>query len=163
MSVAHVSATPTALAQVPSLGYRILGGTARLVLLLIVLVGIPSAALAYVGSFGIPLPVSIATVVGAGGVIAVLSTAKYIARPTRGYGPLSVATSLASLGYLVVLGLNATYRIGVPGHAASISVSYLWLVDLLLLVPAIGLIAGVVTTLEDARRPGERLAYDYPT
>ncbi len=162
MSVAARAAFLPSYSRIPSLGYRILAGTARLVLLLIALVGVPAAALAYLDSLGISLPVPIPTVVGAWVAIAVLSTARAIARPTRAYGPLSVATSAVTIAYLLVLRLASPYRLAAPSHSLAISVGYATFLDLVLLVPALLLVAGIVTTVEDVRFPGERLPYDYP-
>jgi hypothetical protein len=147
---------------VPSLGYRILAGGTRLVPLLVALVGLPVAALTFLQSHGITLPVSILTVTFAGVVISVLSTARYIVRPTRAYGPVSVATSAVTIGYLFVLVLQSPYQISVPGSTVAIAIGYARLLDLILIVPALALVAGLVTTVEDLVRPRERLRFDYP-
>ncbi|MGD0250652.1 MAG: hypothetical protein ABSB97_07205 [Thermoplasmata archaeon] len=152
----------TGASAVPSLGYRILAGGARLVPLLVVLVGLPVAALTFLQSHGISLPVSILTVEVAGIVISVLSTLRYILRPTRLYGPLSVATSAVTIGYLLVLLAQATYRITIPNSSAVVAIGYTRLLELALIVPLLALAAGLVTTVEDLRAPRERLPYDYP-
>jgi len=148
--------------SIPSLGYRILAGGARLVPLLVGLVGLPVAALTLLQSHGISLPVSIVTVTVAGVAISVLSTVRYIVRPTRAYGPVSVATSGVTLAYVLVLLTQSTYRISVPGSTVSIALGYARLLDLILLVPALALVAGLVTTVEDIVAPRERLPFDYP-
>jgi hypothetical protein len=148
--------------HVPSLGYRVLAGALRLVPLVILLVGLPVAVLTYLASHQISLPVSIATVTIFGIAIAALSTARYISKPTPAYGPLSMATSAVTLAYLFTLWLQATYRIAVPNSAVTISIGYVELIDLLLLIPALGLIAGMITTVEDLRSPTERLPFAYP-
>ncbi len=148
--------------QLPSLGYRILVGGLRLVPLLILLVGLPDAALAYLASRGISLPVSVVTVTIAGSVISVLATARYIFRPSRAYGPISAATSGVTLVYLLVLWAGATYHIAVPATSVVLTIDYAKLIALLVLVPAIALGAAIVTTIEDLRHPGERLPFDFP-
>jgi hypothetical protein len=148
--------------QVPSLGYRILAGGGRLVPLLVVLVGIPVAGLEYLAAHQVSLPISIVTVAGYGVAISVLSTARYVAKPTRAYGPLSMATSVVAFSYLFTLWLQATYRISVPNSAMTISIGYVELVDLLLLVPALALVAGLISSVEDLRSPTERLPFDFP-
>jgi hypothetical protein len=148
--------------QVPSLGYRILAAGARLVPLVIALIGLPVAALNYLSAHQISLPVSVATVTVFGIAIAALSTARYIVKPTPAYGPVSMATSAVTLAYLFTLWLQATYRISVPSSAVTISLGYAELVDLLLIVPALALVAGLVTMVEDLRTPRERLPFDFP-
>jgi hypothetical protein len=154
--------THAGMAQIPSLGYRILAGGARLVPLVVVLIGLPVAGLNYLASRQISLPVSVATVTAYGIAISALSTARYIVKPTRAYGPVSMATSAVAFAYLFTLWLQATYRISVPNSAVSISVGFVELVDLLLLVPALALLAGLLTSVEDLRSPTERLPFDFP-
>ena len=147
---------------VPSLGYRILAGGLRLIPLLVLLVGVPDTALSYLSARGITLPVSVLTVTTGGIAISVLVTARYIFRPTRAYGPLSVLTSGVTLAYLFVLWLGATYHIAVPESSLVLTIGYAELIALLLIVPALALVAGLVTTIEDLRFPGERLPFDFP-
>lgn len=148
--------------RIPSLGYRILAGGLRLLPLIVLLVGLPDAALAFLQSHGIQLPLSILTVTVAGLAIAVLSTARYILKPTAAYGPLSIAVSLVTIAYLLTLYLIATFVLALPGHAISIGLGVTGIVGLLLLVPTLSLCAGIVTTVEDLRHPRERLPFDYP-
>jgi hypothetical protein len=148
--------------QVPSLGYRILAGGARLVPLLVVLVGLPVAGLQYLAAHQVSLPVSVVTVAAYGVAISALSTVRYVVKPTRAYGPVSMATSAVAFSYLFTLWLQATYRISVPTSAVTISVGYVELIDLLLLVPALTLVAGLLASVEDLRSPMERLPFDFP-
>ena len=148
--------------RIPSLSFRILAGGLRLLPLIVLLVGLPDAALTFLQSRGIQLPLSILTVTVAGLAIAVLSTARYVLKPTRAYGPLSIAVSLVTIAYLLTLYLIGTFVLNLPGHAISIGLGVTGIVGLLLLVPAISLLAGIVTTVEDLRAPRERLPFDYP-
>lgn len=148
--------------RVPSLGYRILAGALRLIPLAILLIGLPVAVLSYLSAHQISLPVSIVTVTTFGIAIVALSTARYISKPTSAYGPVSMATSAVTLAYLFTLWLEATYRIAVPNSAVTVSIGYGELIDLLLLIPALALIAGLITTVEDLRSPRERLPFDFP-
>jgi len=148
--------------EVPPLGSRILAGGTRLVPLLVVLVVLPVALLQYLAAHQVSLPVSVVTVAVYGVAISTLSTARYIAKPTRAYGPLSMATSAAALSYLFTLWLQATYHISVPNSAVTISVGYVDLVDLLLLIPALSFVAGFLASVEDLRSPTERLPFDFP-
>ncbi len=153
---------PTHGFQIPPLGQRILASGLRLVPLLVLLVGLPLAGLTFLGSHGISLPVSDLTVTGFGLAIAVLAAARSVVRPSRAYGPVSIATSATAFVYLLVLLTEASYHIAVPGSSVTISLNVARLIALLLLVPAFGIAAGVVTTIEDARHPMERLPYEYP-
>jgi hypothetical protein len=148
--------------QVPSLGWRITVAALRLIPLVIVLIGLPVAALSFLQSNAIALPLSIATVAIAGAVIVALSTARYIAKPTSLYGPLSLASSGFVLAYLYYILLQASYVLQVPGSDVTIHLNYALFLELLLLVPALALASGLVTTIEDYRSPRERLPYDYP-
>lgn len=148
--------------RIPSLGYRILAGGLRLVPLLVLLVGLPDAILAYLTSWGVALPVSEITVTVAGVVIAVLSTATYIARPTGAYGPLGMATSGVVAVYLLVLWEGASYHLTIPNSSVVLTIGYADLILLFLIAPAIGIVVGLVTTVEDLRHPGERLPFDFP-
>jgi hypothetical protein len=157
------SPTPPTLGyRIPSLGWRITVGALRMIPLIILLVGLPAAALGFLASHSIPLPLSIAAVTIAGAVLVALSTARYIARPTGFYGPLSIASGAFVLGYLLYILSRSSYLFHVPGTDVTVGVSFTQLVELLLLVPALALASGVVTTIEDARSPRERLPFDFP-
>lgn len=148
--------------RIPPLGNRILVGGLRLIPTVLLLVGIPAGILTYLGSHGLNLPLSVLTVTIAGLVIAALSTARYVLKPTRLYGPLSIATSAVALVYLLAILAVAQVTLHLSHPAISIGVDYSKIIELVLLVPALGLAAGVVTTIEDVRSPRERLPFDYP-
>jgi hypothetical protein len=148
--------------HVPALGYRIIISGLLLVPAIVLLVGFPVAALAFLQTHNIALPIPIATVALFGFAIAILIAARYVAKPTRLFGPLSIATSVVGLLYLVVLYFQATYQFSLPNANASIAITYLRLIELLMLVPAFTIAAGVVTTVEDFRAPTERLPFDFP-
>ncbi len=148
--------------RVPSLGWRITVASLRLIPLMLLFIGLPVAVLEFLESHSISLPLSIAVVTIAGVVITALSTARYIAKPNRLYGPLSIASSAFVLIYVFYILGQSTYAFQVPGSDLTVHLAYTTLIELLLLVPALALLAGVVTTVEDARAPRERLPYDYP-
>jgi hypothetical protein len=148
--------------HVPSLGWRITVAALRLIPLVILFIGLPVAALSFLQSHSIALPLSIVIVAVAGAVIVALSTARYIAKPTSAYGPLSVASSAFALGYLYYILLQSTYDLALPGSDFTLHLTFSDFVLALMVVPALALAAGVVTTIEDARVPRERLPYDYP-
>lgn len=148
--------------RVPSLGFRLITGTAYLVLLVILLVAIPVAGLEYLRSFGVALPIAIPTEILYGLLISALVATRYVLRPTAAYGPLLMATAVVTIVFLWTLLLQSTYAISVPHTPASLSVDFARIVELLLLVPALALVAGAITTAEDLRNPAERLTFDYP-
>ncbi|MCI4373000.1 MAG: hypothetical protein L3K02_05100 [Thermoplasmata archaeon] len=148
--------------RVPTLGWRITVAALRIIPLMILFIGLPVAALGFLQSHSIPLPLSIVVVTIAGAIITALSTARYIAKPTRIYGPLSVAASAFVLIYVLFLLGQSTYSFQIPGSDISLHLGYTTLIELLLLVPALALVAGIVTTVEDARAARERLPYDFP-
>jgi hypothetical protein len=84
-----------------------------------------------------------------------------VARPTRAYGPLSLAGSVILFLYLLALARSGTVTIAI-GSGASFQLSYGSAILLIAVVPLIGALAAAVTTAEDARHPGERLPFDYP-
>ena len=162
---ANVSAGRTPLqlgARIPSLGYRILIAALRLILSFVVFVALPVAVLAYVHSRGLAIPVSIAAVTTWGLILLVLTAARYILKPTVAYGPLSIAVAAVFFAYLYYLVLLSPYRFVLPGGSASIAAGYSEFLELLMIVPAVEIIAGILTTIEDAVHPGERLPFDYP-
>jgi hypothetical protein len=148
--------------RIPSLGWRITVAALWLIPLMVVFIGLPVAALVFLQSNSIALPLSIVAVTIAGAVIIALSTARYIGKPTRLYGPLSVASSAFVLIYVLYILGQSTYAFQLPGSDFTLHLSYTTLVELLLLVPILSLGAGVATTVEDARAPRERLPYDFP-
>jgi hypothetical protein len=148
--------------RVPSLGYRILVAALRLIPSFFLLVALPVAVLAFVNSQGVAIPISTNAVIVWGFLLLGLGTARSILKPTRAYGPLSVATSLVSILYLLYLIALSPYRLVVPGGSASIAAGYSMFLELAMIVPAIGLVAGLLITIEDARAPTERLPFDYP-
>ena len=148
--------------RIPSLGWRITLGALRMIPLVLLLVGVPAAVLTFLSDNGVALPLSILTVTIFGVVICAASTARFIAKPYRLYGPLCVAASAVTILYLLVILAASTYTITIPNTPMSLTVSYTELVELLLIVPLLTLSAGVVTAIEDGRSPQERLPFDFP-
>jgi len=162
VSVPGPSGPPPGTYQIPSLGWRILGGALRLIPLVIVLIGVPVAILSYLASQGVSLPLPIATVEFAGIVITALVVARYVWKPTAAYGPLAIATAAATIVYLYLILLDATYRLTIPNYGVTITLGYSTLILLLLIVPALALAAGALTLIEDATAPRERWPFDFP-
>lgn len=156
--------TPTASVhfRIPPLGTRLSVGALRLVLLFLALVVVPVGVLETLRSLSIPVPISIQTEEVYGISISVLLAARYVLRPTRAYGPLCIAAATATILFLFTLLVQSSYHLAIPQAAVAVTISFAAVVILLLLIPCFALAAGIVTTLEDARWPGERLEFDYP-
>jgi hypothetical protein len=148
--------------RVPSWGWRILGGALRLIPLALILVGVPVAIMTFLQSYGISLPFPIVVVELAGVVLTALIVMRYIFRPTSLYGPLAISVSAVSLVYLFYILQHSTYVLRIPNAQIAIGITYTDLVLLLMIVPALTLVAGIVTTIEDVAHPRERLPFDYP-
>jgi hypothetical protein len=148
--------------RVPSWGWRILGGALRLVPLVLLLIGLPVALLTFLQSNGISIPYPIAVVELAGIALTILIVARYMFKPTALFGPLAMAVAGVSLAYLYYLYEHSTYVLRIPNAPVAIGLTYSDLILLLMIVPALGLAAGAITTVEDVRRPRERLPFDYP-
>jgi len=162
---APANVTPPASAlpyRIPSLAYRILIAGFRVVLAFVFFVAIPVAVLAYVHSRGVAIPISIAAVTTWGLLLLILSAARYVLKPTAAFGPLSIAVSGVFFAYLYYLVLLSPYRFVLPGGSASLAASYSMFLEILMIVPAVEILAGILTTVEDVAHPGERLPFDYP-
>jgi hypothetical protein len=156
------AAPPPAGYQVPSLGWRILGGALRLVPMIVLLIGLPVALFSFLQAHGISPPIPILTIEYFGIALSILITLRYILKPTGAYGPLAIATAGVSLGYLYLLLVTATYAITIPNADVTLSVGYARLILILMIGPALALTAGVLTLIEDLNHPKERLPFDYP-
>jgi len=147
--------------RVPSVGRRIAVAVLRLVPLLFVFVVVPYLLLRRLDAIGVGTALSWPVLAIAGTVLAVLSTARYLARPTRAYGPLSVLQSAVGLLYLLYLASAATARVAFGG-GVTFTIGYAEIFWILTVVPVVGIGAGLVTTVEDFRHPGERLPWEFP-
>lgn len=147
---------------VPSLGHRILVATLGLIPSFFLVIALPVAALTFVSAQGIAVPIPVDAVIVGGVLLLGLGAARSILKPTAAYGPLSIATSLVALLYLAYLVSLSPYRFGIPGGSASVAAGYSTFLELAMIVPALGVLAGILTTWEDAHAPKERLPFDYP-
>jgi hypothetical protein len=139
-------------------------GALVFILLLVVLVVLPLWALGLIGQYGVGYGLPVALVLYGGLVIVVLNTCARVTKFERCYGPLSVAASLASLAYLLVLAQHATIQYSSSGGGTVISamVGYGDFIRLLCIVPAIGVVSGLLMTMQDLYYPGARLPLDFP-
>jgi len=148
--------------RIQSLGYRILVAALRMIPSFFVLVTLPVAALTFVNSRGIAIPISTFSVTAWGIALVALGAARYVLRPTRAFGPVSIAASTVGLLYLLYAISLSPYRLTVPSGTASIVAGYSMFLELVIIVPALGIAVGALVTLEDATAPTERLAFDFP-
>ncbi|HYK92723.1 MAG TPA: hypothetical protein VEY07_01610 [Thermoplasmata archaeon] len=148
-------------ADIPSLSRRVVIGALRLLPLLFVWVFLPYGALRGLDSVGVATSLSVTTIVVVGAILSVLSTVRYIVKPTRAFGPVGALGSGIAAGYLLLLAQSAEFTISGP-NGIGISIEYGTVLELLAIVPLFGLAAALVTTAEDISRPGERLPFDYP-
>jgi hypothetical protein len=148
-------------ANIPSLTRRVAFASLRLVFLLLFFVAIPLGLLSALAARGIQTPVSLITVSTVGIVLSVLGAAATIARPTRAYGPIALVSAGLFFVYLIDLARNGTVTFSV-GSGATFQLSYGSAILLVAVMPILSLVAASLTTLEDARHPGERLPFDYP-
>ncbi len=157
---------PFARPRYPSLTTRVAMGVLVFLGVFVVLVVLPPYLVHVLNSNGVPVTFSPGNLVYAGTALAALSAAYYGARPTVAYGPIGIVTDLSELAYLYALYLAAPYRFSLNGFGGSASgvVAIGWATILLILVVGslIGLARNIGITLEDLRRPGERLWRTYP-
>jgi hypothetical protein len=149
------------LVKIPSLTRRLVIGGVIVVITIMALVLIPYYVLAVVQGYGVSLGLSLGSIVLYGIVLALLSGAAYVLKPTGAYGPTLALGSAVALLYL--LAMYEAASIFVLYHGAGVVVTYATLVLLLMAIPSLKLIAAIVTTVEDALHPGERLPFDYKT
>jgi hypothetical protein len=140
---------------------RIIFGSIIAAVSIIGLVVIPYKIVTTLQGYGLILGLSLWVIVAFGVVLTALTAAAYIAQPTKAYGPLFIAKSGVALAYLFVLAGAASFSLSVKG-GTSVSMEWSALIWLVMIIPAIKIIAGLVITLEDVRHPGERLPYDFP-
>jgi hypothetical protein len=147
--------------HVPSLTRRLIVGVLIGIGLFVVLVIVPLQVLARLSNLpvGFTTQVPLGAIELSGTIIAVLYAARSVLRPTRAFGPVSVAGSLFSLLYLLYLAPLASVGVGVD--RIGVALVFGGLLTLLAVVPLLGMCAGVVATVEDFARPGERVRYEY--
>lgn len=147
--------------KIPSLARRLIVATLMLIPLLIFWVGLPTAALSELGSHGVDSSLGIQTVSIAGVVLSFLAASRYAVRPTRGYGPVAFLAGVVTSAYLLAIVPFANLSLTIGG-SVDLTLNYGPALLLLAIVPVFGAAAGLVTTIEDGLRPGERLPFDYP-
>lgn len=158
----HTDLAPTGKPyRVPSLARRLALGTVLLFPFVILYIVLPTLALGQFSRIGLTSPIPTFLIVAGGAALSILGAARYIVKPTRAFGPVWVTGSLVALGYLLLLLPYASFSVA-PGNNATLTLDYRMLLILVMAIPAISLVAGLVTSWEDARHPKERLPYDFP-
>jgi hypothetical protein len=157
---APTAGTPKPVLRIPPLGRRIAYGSIRAALTIVAIVIVPWWLFNLVNGYGFTTPISIAGLVLLGIVVAVVGGLRCIARPTKAFGPLTSVASLVSLAYLLYLIPIASVGFS-PDDKISIALDFGKFLQYALLVPLFGIAAGIVTTVEDLVRPGERVFYEY--
>lgn len=148
--------------RIPSLARRVVVGSLLTLVLIFFLVVLPLALLSrleHLPTVSLTFPVTRTEVAAYGTALAVLYGLRSVGRPTLAFGPLSVLVSGLGIAYLLFLAQAPPLTVGVRDISLSLGIGP-WLV-LLALVPLFGLLAGLVATVEDLARPGERVRVEY--
>ncbi len=114
----------------------------------------------YAMRYGLPAPIDPTFLLAAGAILAVLAGLSLATKPTRAWGPVRVISAGFDLIYILYLLQNPVYATTIHGFA--ITLTYARILELFLIPPAIGLLAGVVTSIGDLRYPWERLQLQFP-
>jgi hypothetical protein len=153
-------ATDRPVLLIPSLRRRLAWASLRAALLLVAIVVVPWYLLNLLGGLGIGTPVPFLGLAVLGVAFAALGAARYVSRPTRAFGPMTIAASLVSFVYLLYLIPIASIGLQHAGNV-SVAIEFGRFLQYCLIAPAFGMAAGAVTTYEDIARPSERINYEY--
>jgi len=93
-------------------------------------------------------------------IVALLAGLSIVTKPTQAWGPVRVMSAGFDLIYIVYLLQSPIYTTAIHGFA--ITLTYGRILELFLIPPAIGLLAGIVTTIGDIRHPWERVSFQFP-
>ena len=148
-------------ARIPGLAHRMAAAAVLFVAALVVIAFLPYEVLRRLEGTAVSVPVTPFEVLAVGVGMSLLLALRYLAKPTRAYGPIAILTAVAGIAYLLWLAARATIAV-VPGNGVGITISYGTILDLVAVAPFLSLVAATLTTIEDLRRPGERLPFDYP-
>lgn len=115
----------------------------------------------YAGRYGLNAPIEPAFLLVAGGAVAVLAGLSFATKPTRAWGPVRVLAAGVDIIYIVYLLQNPVYS--TTFHGFAITLTYTRILELFLIPPLIGFLAGVVTSIGDIRHPWERIQLQFPS
>ena len=114
----------------------------------------------YAAKYGLSAPIEPDFLLVAGGIVAILAGLSVASKPTRGWGPVRVMSAGFDLIYIFYLLQNPVYATTI--HGFTITLTYSRILELFLIPPAIGLLAGIVTSIGDIRHPWERIQLQFP-
>jgi hypothetical protein len=142
-------------------GARIAGAVC-LTLLYFGLVGLlPYYLEQYAAKYGLSAPINPTFLLVAGALVSVLAGLSIATKPTRAWGPVRVMSAGFDLIYILYLLQNPIYATTI--HGFTIVLTYSRILELFLIPPGIGLLAGVVTSIGDILHPWERLQLQFPS
>jgi len=114
----------------------------------------------YAAKYGLSAPIEPDFLLVAGAIVAILAGLSVATKPTRAWGPVRVMSAGFDLIYIFYLLQNPVYATTI--HGFMISLTYSRILELFLIPPGIGLLAGVVTSIGDIRHPWERIQLQFP-
>lgn len=159
-SVRPPSPAPYGESRSISWGWRTVGAGVLFIALEIVYVGLPLAAIRAVVALGLDLVEPSTVIVVFGSACALLGAGSYLARPTRVYGPILLAAALAAIAYLLALVPYADFTVALG--SASARLGFAGLLELLIVLPAIGAVRAVLILIQDLRDHPARRAVEFP-
>jgi hypothetical protein len=146
---AHASAHP------PTVTGARLVGAGFVAFAYFILIGlVPYYAELFAARLGLGAPVDPSVLLFFGALLAVLTGVAFALKPTNAWGPACITVALVGLGYLAYLLQHPAFVVTFSHFG--VAITYRDLLELLLIPPFISLVAGIVTTVEDVRNPGER-------
>ena len=147
--------------QPPGVSGARIAGAIFLTIFYFLLIGyLPYYLEQYAARYGLSAAVSPTFLLLAGAVVAILAGLSVATKPTRAWGPVRVMSAGFDIIYIFYLLQNPVYSTTI--HGFSITLAYTRILELFLIPPAIGLIAGVVTSIGDIRHPWERVRLQFP-
>lgn len=147
--------------QPPGVSGARIAGAVSLTILYFGLVGLlPYYLEQYAARYGLSAPIDPVFLLAAGAIVAILAGLSIATKPTRAWGPVRVMSAGFDIIYIFYLLQNPVYSTTI--HGFSITLTYTRILELFIIPPLIGLIAGVVTTIGDIRHPGERIHWQFP-
>jgi hypothetical protein len=141
-------------------GARIAGAVSLTLLYFGLIALLPYYLEQYAGRYGLKAPIAPAFLLLAGAAVAVLAGLSIATKPTRAWGPVRVMSAGFDLIYIFYLLQNPVYSTTI--HGFTITLAYTRILELFLIPPAIGLLAGVLTSIGDIRHPWERIQLQFP-
>jgi hypothetical protein len=114
----------------------------------------------YAAKYGLSAPIDPAFLLLAGAIVAILAGLSVATKPTRAWGPVRVMSAGFDLIYIFYLLQNPVYATTI--HGFMLTLTYSRILELFLIPPGIGLLAGIVTSIGDIRHPWERIQLQFP-